>query len=115
MSYDLEIAVKVEGYGGYATIATPEYHSPTYNLGVMFRQCTGWHFSQSVYYNCNDVINNIQHGIDELTLNPEAYRQYEPSNKWGTVESALRDLKSLKNCIFEAAEEIPIEFLYVRW
>ena len=41
MSYDLRIAVKVDGCDKFAQIAEPEYRSPTYNLGKMFRACTG--------------------------------------------------------------------------
>lgn len=39
MSYDIRICVKVEGIDKYADIARPEYDSPTYNLGEMFRSC----------------------------------------------------------------------------
>lgn len=47
MSYDLRLAVKVEGTKDlYAVIAEPEYDSPTYNIGEMFRACMGWDFEQ---------------------------------------------------------------------
>ena len=46
MSYDLRIAVKVDGCDKFAGIAEPEYSSPTYNLGKMFRACTGWDYKQ---------------------------------------------------------------------
>ena len=47
MSYDLRIGVTVEGTDIIAVIAQPDKHSPTYNLGTMFRKCTGWDFEQS--------------------------------------------------------------------
>ena len=50
MSYDLRIAVKVDGCDKFAQIAEPEYSSPTYNLGKMFRACTGWDYKQGEYY-----------------------------------------------------------------
>lgn len=50
MSYDLRIGVKVEGTDIIAVIAEPSVNSPTYNLGTMFRKCTGWDFMQSEWY-----------------------------------------------------------------
>ena len=45
MSYDLEILVKIEN-GDYICIIEPEYSSPTYNLGTMFRKVMKWDFKQ---------------------------------------------------------------------
>lgn len=112
MSYDLEILVKIEN-GDYICIAEPEYSSPTYNLGTMFRKAMKWDFKQGVVYNIDDVLNNIQRGISELELYPEKYVRYEPENRWGTVSGALKVLKSLKNCILE--QDIDIKYLYMRW
>lgn len=116
MSYDLEIGVKVAGAENlYTRIAEPEYAHPTYNLGKMFRACTKWDYNQSEWYKCSDVIGNIENGIRELYLNRKEYEQYEPENGWGTINSAIRDLESLRDCVYEQAEYIPIELLYVRW
>ena len=115
MSYDLRISVRVHGTDLHAVIATPEYDNPTYNLGKMFRSATGWDFKQSEWYSCEKIFDNISNGIRELNEHPEKYKEFEPDNGWGTVESALRDLKSLKNCICEQMEEIPLEHLYVAW
>ena len=78
MSYDLRIAVKVDGCDKFAQIAEPEYSSPTYNLGKMFRACTGWNYKQGEYYKCSDVIGNIEKGVKELRANKAQYKQYEP-------------------------------------
>lgn len=115
MSYDLRIAVKIEGYDGYADIAEPELASPTYNLGTMFRTSTGWDFEQSVYYKAKDVLPMIEHGISELRLKPTKYKKFEPGNGWGTIGSAVNALESLRACIYETAERIPIEHLWVCW
>ena len=85
MSYDLRIAVKVRGCAKFAEIAEPEYSSPTYNLGEMFRACTGWDFEPGEYYRCSDVIGNIERGIKELRTNKAQYKQYEPENCWGRL------------------------------
>lgn len=115
MSYDLRIAVKVEGIDKFATIDEPEYYCPTYNLGDMFRACTGWDFEQGKYYKCSEVIENISRGIIELRKDRLKYRTLEPDNHFGTVDDAIRVLDSLLICIYENAEEIPMEFLYVAW
>lgn len=123
MSYDLRIGVKVEGTDIIAVIAEPERNSPTYNLGTMFRKCTGWDFKQSEWYSVAAVYPLIQHGIAELIAYPEKYRKYEPDNGWGTVESAVQALESLKQCIDEVEDPhswtgwntIPKEHLWVAW
>ena len=112
MSYDLEILVKIEN-GDYICIAEPKYSSPTYNLGTMFRKAMKWDFKQDVVYNIDKIFENIECGISELERFPEKYVQYEPENKWGTVNGALKSLKSLKNCILE--QDIDIKYLYMRW
>ena len=115
MSYDLRIAVKVDGTDIFAQIAEPEYANPTYNLGDMFRACMDWNYTQSEYYPCSEVITNIERGIRELRTNKSAYIKYNPSNGWGDISSALRSLESLRECIYEQAEEIPIEHLWMAW
>ena len=115
MSYDLRIAVKVEGLNKFVCISTPEYDKPTYNLGQMFRACMNWDYSQGEYYKCADVIKNIEHGIRELRTNRKKYEKYNPSNGWGDLDGAIEVLESLRTCIYENAEDIPIEYLYMAW
>ena len=115
MSYEIHISVKIEGIDQYASVARPEHSSPTYNLGKMFRKAMSWDFKQGTEYKCVDIIENVNDGITSLKVYPSHYRKYEPENKWGTVESAIRDLESLRDCIYETAEDIPIEHLYMRW
>lgn len=118
MSYDLEVGVKVEGAPNlYACIATPERDHPTYNLGKMFRVCTGWDFNQSEWYPCAEVLPKIEHGIHELRTNRKKYEKYSPANGYGTTSSAVAALESLRDCIYHQVdyEELPLECLYVRW
>lgn len=65
MSYDLEILAKIES-GDYIRIAEPEYSSPTYNLGAMFRKAMKWDFKQGAVYNIDEIFENIEYGISEL-------------------------------------------------
>ena len=120
MSYDLRIGVKVQDTDIIAVIDEPAIHSPTYNLGEMFRKCTGWDFKQSEWYKVSDVLPLIEHGIKELTINRKAYVQYDAPNGWGTVKSAILALTSLRDCIYENIngstwQEIPAEHLWVCW
>lgn len=115
MSYDLRIKVKIEGCDKYAVIACPDYDSPTYNLGKMFRACMNWDYEQGELYRCSDIIDNVCRGISELKVNKEKYEIYNPPNGWGSIDSALKTLESLWECIYEQAEEIPIEYLYMSW
>ena len=115
MSYDIRFAVIVDETDIFAEVGRPEYDSPTYNLGDMFRACTGWDYKQGEYYKCVDVIPKIEHGIRELRVNRKAYEKYNPSNGWGSLDGAIRVLSSLRDGIYGFAEEIPIEHLYVKW
>lgn len=127
MSYDLRIAVKVDGAekgNEYAVIAEPEHHSPTYNIGEMLRRCTGWDFEQGEFYRVSDVYQNIVLGIINLTEHEEEFEKYNSPNGWGTTVSALRALESLKKCIDDIEDPngwcsgwntFPKTLLYVAW
>ena len=127
MSYDIRLSVKVQGCDKYAVIGVPEYDSPTYNLGKMFRACMDWDFDQgdtdedgkwhTNYYPCDFVMERVIHGIQELYVNPKKYKKYEPENGWGTIESAKKALESLRDCIIEKTDEqdIPRNCVYMNW
>lgn len=125
MSYDIRLRVKAEGCDAYPVVAVPEYDSPTYNLGKMFRACMDWDYSQSekddsgeyktCYYKCDFVINRVEHGIKELRTNRKKYMKFNPPNGWGSIDGAIEALESLRTCIYETAEEIPLDCLYMTW
>ena len=115
MSYDLRVAVKVEGCDKYAEIAEPEYAHPTYNLGSMLRACMGWDYEQGKYYRCDEVLPKIEHGIQELYTKRNEYTVYNPENGWGNIDGAKEALNCLRTCIYEQAEDIPLECLYMCW
>ena len=116
MSFDISLAMKTE-QGKFVDIAWPEYDSPTYNLGEMFRACTGWNFNQGEYYNCKEVEPLILHGIRELVVHESNYYQYDAPNGWGTTEDALKVLMSMYKCIAHTSEEKELSFeeLWIRW
>lgn len=115
MSYDIRLAVKVDGTDIFADIAEPELSSPTYNLREMFETCMDWDYSQGVYYPCKEVAEKVKRGIEELRKFPEKYDKFNPPNGWGSREGALRTLVSLGECIEETTKKIPIEHLYMSW
>ncbi len=122
MSYDLRLAVKAEGAEDcFVVFAQPEFDSPTYNLGDMFRACTGWDYEQGHFYRVSEVLPLIEHGIHELRFNSKAYKKYNPPNGWGSVESALEALESLLKCIQRESSgdwswnKIPLDCMYVSW
>lgn len=127
MSYDVQIGVKIAQTGRknglqpqlFATIDTPEYDHPTYNVGKIIRKSTGWDFKQGEWYCVKDVLDNIEKGIHEMRFNSYAYKDLEPENGWGSTDIVLRALESMLKCIEENtngwSNNIPIEYLYVRW
>lgn len=115
MSYDIRLGVCVSDTDIIAEIGSPEYDSPTYNLREMFHACTGWDYKQGQWYPCELVYDNICHGISELLNDPWKYKEYEPENGWGDINVALETLQSMRDYIDKREEEIPLEYLFIRW
>ena len=125
MSYDIRIAVKVKGpeEDMYAVIAEPEYSSPTYNLGEIFRACMDWDYDQGEWYNVAEIYQKIVLGCINLRYHADQFKKYNPSNGWGDTESALKALESLKACIDDIESPdvwsgwnmIPKAYLYMSW
>ena len=125
MSYDIRLGVKVAGAPDdcYAEIMSPRYDSPTYNLGKMFRACTGWDYKQGKWYKVSEVLPLIEHGVHELRFNSKEYQKYTPENGWGSLGGALETLESMLECIRRntgddemwSVNDIPIDCLYIKW
>ncbi len=113
MSYEVEIAVKVEGCGKYAKIDSPAFRDPTYNLRDMFVACMNWDYKQGEYYKCSEVFPKIENGLNRLYF--EDFSKYDAPNGWGTTLTAKDFLNGLRRCILENAEEIPMDCLYMKW
>lgn len=125
MSYNIALYVKVENTGIYFQVSEPVYSHPTYTLGTMFRACMDWNYSQSEknedgenvpkYYPCELALDKVEHGIRELRTNAKAYMKYNSPNVWGDIPTAVKALESLRECILETAEGIPLKNLYMAW
>ena len=58
----------------------------TWNLREMIVQSTGLEWiNEADNGACVDIIPKIRHGLQELTMHPEKYKQYESPNGWGTI------------------------------
>lgn len=115
MSYSIGIYVKVEGCNQYAEIAYPYYSSPPYSLGKLFRTCMDWQFKNDEYYKCDYVMEHIDKGIKEITYNSDKYAELLPSNSWETMNTVHDALRSIRDCILEQAEDIPLDCMYMKW
>lgn len=122
MSYDVRFGVKVEGMNGYIAVTDePKYSSPTYNLRKMFVACMDWDYSQGEWYNCIDVLPKFKRGLHELRFNGDQYKQYNPPNGWGSIDSAIEFMESVVQKIGEIVSgdwtwnKIPLEHLWMRW
>jgi len=72
----------------------------THNLGKM-ADALGiygivWRPEDNGITKAQDMVNGLSNAIDKLESCPLKYKQYEPENKWGTVESFLEFLKKYK-------------------
>lgn len=116
MSYDIRFAVKAEN-GQYVNFATPEYDTPTYNIGKMLRVAMDWDFTQGEYYRVSEIREKLVRGYCEVTANRRYYKQYEPDNGWGSVGTARDTLHSILERILEIEEDygIPPEYIYMAW
>ena len=123
MSYDIRFSVKVEGAKNvFAIIGRPEYDSPTYNIRDIFVKSMDWDYNQGEWYPMAEVMPKIERGIHELTYNEKEYKKYNPSNGWGSTQSALECLQSIHDWFYpenmwdvEYDKDIPIECIYMRF
>lgn len=122
VSYDISFCVQTveanaEG-DRFAVVGVPEFSTPTYNLRPIFVKAMDWSYKQGEYYPMTEVMPRLKRALRELREHPGDYRPLEPSNRWGTVESAIE-------CITNWIEELedwggvtfmwPIDTLWWRW
>lgn len=120
MSYDIRFGVKVAGTPKevYAVIGHPEHDSPTYNDREIFVKSMDWEYHQGEWYNMAEILPKIERGVHELKFNKKAYRDLEPENGWGGIESSLTALQSILDWFGEYGgydEEIPLKCVYMKW
>lgn len=112
MSYDIHFKAKLEGCDKYVPIYI-EHDNYTYNLSKAWRAASGledFNLQDLDGANAEKGLPIIKKIIDELTNNPEKYRDYEPSNGYGNIETSVGFLKGIAN----TWEEYPTAILEVR-
>lgn len=90
MSYCIDIRVKVENKPKYVCLHNEYDPNITWNVRELIKQSSGWEIENEASNGLvTEWIKKIDKGIEELTNNPDKYKQYEATNGWGTVESTL--------------------------
>ena len=92
MSYDIDIAVPVRGVTKPLFLplnsANPNI---TWNVRELIFRSSGWDIQNEASNGpIKPWLEKIRHGIAELDMYPEEYKQYESPNGWGTVKGTLR-------------------------
>lgn len=108
VSYWVGFKIKVEGMDKWIEIDSYNYTS---NLGMAMKVASGTEDGIVGFHNkkaseCLPIINKM---IDEFTKHPDKYKQYEPANGWGSLQSCITFLHKLKN----KCEEYPVAIVEV--
>lgn len=67
----------------------------TYNLSGMLQLALGVAVRDLSGKPMSDVASLARTGLELMRTDPTKYRELEPPNKWGTYESAMKDLEWL--------------------
>ena len=98
MSYDISFKAKLEGVDQWVYVGD-DWINHTSNTAAMIKEVCGSYPSAWNGKRCSDMYPVLMQGASLLNLNREKYRQFEPSNKWGTVETTIDFLMKISdNC-----------------
>ena len=116
MSYDVHIAVKVEGTDAYARLR--HIGNITWNVRELIKQSSGWEIKNEDQNGpLLPWLSLIQRGAKELRYHPERYRRWESPNGWGTVGGTLgffeTCLEGANDWIEDNKELLPAAVIYV--
>lgn len=86
-----------------------EFDGQTHNTHkIWFKALGNIHLSDFQDKKASDIIPILNNAILYLASKPEDFRELEPSNGWGNIESALRYLRELRN----ACEDYPNSYYH---
>lgn len=97
MSYDVSFRAKLEGVDQWVPVGE-DYINHTSNTAAMIKEVCGSYPSEWNGKRCSELLPALTAAVKELQFNAERYRQFEPSNKWGSVESTLKFLDRIRVC-----------------
>lgn len=98
MSYDVSFKAKLEGADQWVYVGD-DWINHTSNTAAMIKEVCGTYPSEWNGKKCSDMYPVLMQGASLLNLDRRHYRQFEPSNGWGTVDSTIDFLtKIADNC-----------------
>ena len=98
MSYDVSFKAKLEGTDQWVYVGD-NWINYTSNTAAMIKEVCGSYPSEWSGERCADMYPTLMQGASLLNLHPQRYRQFEPDNGWGTVESTAKFLRQIAdNC-----------------
>lgn len=108
MSYDISFKAKLEGADQWVYVG-PEWINHTSNTAAMIKEVCGSYPSAWNGMRCSELLPVLTAGCKELRAYSQKYRQFEPENGWGTVETTLEFLDAIR----KACEQYPTAVLEV--
>ena len=98
VSYDVSFKAKLEGVDQWVYVGD-DWINHTSNTAAMIKEVCGSYPSEWNGKRCADMYPVLMQGASLLCLHPKRYRQFEPGNCWGTVESTAEFLRQIAdNC-----------------
>lgn len=98
MSYDVSFKAKLEGVDQWVYVGD-EWINYTSNTAAMIKEVCGSYPSEWDGKKCVDMYPVLIQGVSLLKKDAMHYRQFEPSNGWGKVETTIDFLmKIADNC-----------------
>lgn len=94
MSYDVSFKAKLEGVDQWVYVGA-DWINHTSNTAAMIKEVCGSYPSEWDGKKCADMYPVLMQGISLLNLHPQRYRQFEPDNGWGTVETTIDFLQKI--------------------
>lgn len=109
VNYEVRFTAKLAGTKQWVYVGD-RWLSHTSATGNMIKEVCGSYPSAWNGRKCKDILPILKQGISLLSSFPYNYREYEPENSWGTVETTLKFLEKIAaNC-----EEYPTALIEVR-
>lgn len=102
MSYDVSLAVKVEGLDN-EWVGVTDSQNITSNVKNLIRESSGWKIDSREVIECTaeEWVSFLTTGIQALISHPEDYKHLESPNGWGTIEGTLAFFQRCLNMALE--------------